>query len=135
MRARRARVDSLRRDILGLEKSAGLRPPSPREEYRSDNSHTLPFQGGEQEEEDGAAPTAQNISTRARTVGFKQGSSGGFAEEMVLRDAERGVRLMPLLSTREKKGHVGGDSSGGGPGGGAEGRAGVGRLWRWLRGS
>lgn len=115
MRARRARVDSLRRDILGLEKSAGLRPPSPPEE--EDRDRVLSAQ-----------------DTTGRVVGSEQGSTGVFAEEIVLRDAEGGIRLMPLSGTRKDKGDGGSDGGGGGAGSGARGRGmSVGRLWRWLR--
>lgn len=117
MRARRARVDSLRRDILGLEKSAGLRPPSPPEKQA--------------EEEKERSLAAKNTS--GRTAGFEQGSHGIFAEEMVLQDAERGARLMPLSSTRKEKSDSG-SNGGSGAGGGAGGRGvRVGGWWRWWR--
>lgn len=134
MRARRARVNSLRRDILGLEKSAGLRPPSPPEEYCSENSRPFPSEGDEEKEEEEPVPTAQNVDVGM--VGFEEVSPSDFAEEIVLRDAERGVRLMPLVGTRKEKGDGGSDGGGGAGGGGAGGRGvSVGRLWRWVRGS
>lgn len=139
MRARRARVDSLRRDIAGLEESAGLLPPSPRQEYRTDNSRPIPSEEDARGEDGGLVPTAQHISKINRTIGFERVSPGAFAEEMVLRDAEGGVRLMPLFTATKEKGDGGSDSGsggGGGAGGAAGGRrVGVRRLWAWLRGS
>lgn len=134
MRARRVRVNSLRQDIVDLEKRAGLRsPPSPPEEGCPDyNSHPLP---SNKADEKGPVPTTRKPGA-IRPVGFGQGSPGGLAEEMVLRDAERGVRLMPLPGNRKGRGDDDCSSDGtSGAVGGAGGRGvSVGRLWRWVRG-
>lgn len=155
MRARRGRVDGLRRDVLGLEKHAELLlpsllreapPPSSLEHSAENSSRSLSSR------EETPAPTGGNS---VGTGGYGQVSPAGFAEEMVIRDVERGVRLVPLRPTSARKarggdgeilggcagdGSVGSGRGGGGGGGDAEGSSrgrgyGFGRLWRWVRGS
>lgn len=80
-----------------------------------------------------------------------RGCTTGFAEDEVIRDVERGVRLVPLLTTRKRFGDSSvctpaggaedgnngdsGGSGGGDGGGGLQGRGyGVKRLWSWMRG-
>lgn len=187
MRARRGRANDLRRKIVRLEKRAGLplpsspspptststsTSPSLRECYREDaretfeetSVHPALTSGGEdktkltaKEKKSGVGPGGDDMRDYCTTSGF-------FAEDVVIRDAEGGVRLVPLTMTRKQHqyGHnsssrsrsnvctpergsaTDGNSSDSGDGGGDGGRGGngglwewgygAGRLWRWMRG-
>jgi len=150
MRARRGRVDGLRRDVLNLERHAELllssllqeAPPPPSQEHSAGN-----FSPSPSSREHTPAPAGRN-NIGAEMGDYGQVSPVGFPEEMVIRDVERGVRLVPLRRTDTRK--AGGDDGcgavgrgvgiGSGGGDGAEGSPrgrgyGVGRLMRWVRGS
>ncbi|CAM9898804.1 unnamed protein product [Ectocarpus fasciculatus] len=161
MRARRTRLDTLRRDIIDLEKHAGITPPPPslppgnsRQNRQHQDTPLVPPQPVPEE----AEWAALNSSGSRAGVSDKEPSwAADFVEEEVIRDAEAGVRLMPLLPTNRDRGQddgsysssflsasgaVGSSDDGGGGGGGdgdgdAKGRGyGFGRLWRWvMRGS
>lgn len=152
MRARRTRLDTLMRDITDLEKHAGLTPPLPprhsQENHRQHQDMSLVLPQPVPEEAESVALIPSGFWA---VVGDEEPSwAAEFVEEKVIRDAETGVRLMPLLATnrdREQDGSYrsftsasgavrSGDGGSGGDGDDAKGRGyGFGRMWTWVRGS
>ncbi|CAM9728003.1 unnamed protein product [Ectocarpus sp. 12 AP-2014] len=152
MRARRARLDTLRRDIIDLEKHAGLTPTLPPGNSREHRQHQGKFLLPPQPVPEDAESVALVPSGSRAGVGDEEPSGAAeFVEEEVIRDAETGVRLMPLLSTQRDSeedggyssfmsasGAVGSSDGGSSGGGGGDAKArgyGLRRLWRWVRGS
>ncbi|CBN77000.1 hypothetical protein Esi_0024_0189 [Ectocarpus siliculosus] len=153
MRARRARLDTLRRDIIDLEKHARLTRPLPPGNSREHRQHQDKFLVPPQPVPQEAESVALMPSGCRAGVGDEEPSwAAEFVEEEVIRDAETGVRLMPLLPTKRDREQDGsysslmsasgavGSSDGGGSGDGGDGPKrrglyGFGKLWRWIRGS
>ncbi|CAM9631891.1 unnamed protein product, partial [Ectocarpus sp. 12 AP-2014] len=112
MRARRSRLDALRRDIIDLEKHAGLTPTLPPGNSREHRQHQGKFLVPPQLVPEDAESVALMPSGSRAGVGDEEPSwAAEFVEEEVIRDAETGVRLMPLLPTRRDSEQDGGYSS------------------------
>lgn len=128
MRARRARLNNLRRDILRLENTAEL-------------GLALSFPSRENSRKKSYPPLVAEFTPINKVGGGQLGFSTG-VEEAVIEDAERAVRLMPLKGELEEAGASPAgvasgmkDNAGDTVSGGVVGRWGYGRrLWRWLRG-
>lgn len=160
MRARRARLDVMRSEILELEHSANpllppslllpslppptppsVTPTSPSGIFRDFSREYIDHQGQHQK---------HSASTASGRVGVDRGWVSTAVEEAVIGDAEKGVILVPLRKGFEMGQAAGGAGLGegrargkpvkGGDGVGGDGDSGKGRwrlargFWRWMRG-
>ncbi|CAM9884631.1 unnamed protein product, partial [Pylaiella littoralis] len=166
MRARRERAHDLRRKILQLEERAELLPSTPhqhqhqhqQQQQQAPQTSTSPQENFQETGHPTLTPReGKKVVLTGKEIGVGEGPDDmrgcttGFAEDEVIRDVERGVRLVPLLTTRKRFGDSSvctpaggaedgnngdsGGSGGGDGGGGLQGRGyGVKRLWSWMRG-
>lgn len=161
MRARRARLDVMRSEILELEHSANpllppslpLPPPPPLPSVTPTSPSGI-FRDFSREHYDHKDNQQHKYSASAadNRVGVERRWFSTAVEEAVLGDAEKGVLLVPLRKGFEKEQAAGvaglGEGrargkpvkGGDGVGGGGDGDSGTGRwrlargFWRWMRG-